>query len=442
MGVIRELRIPEDNARMDGNGEMVYIPCWLFLFCCPIFVALRFWSRKRTDSGLGADDYTILFSLASAITTNIFGIHGYNSGYGQHAAALTEHQRYEAFRSFYVMQVTYKVSLNLTKASILLLYLRIFVNVKWFKWTCYILLGFIAISSTAITIATILQCLPIEASFNKSITNATCINTGPFWYASAGLYITTDIIILIIPMPLIYSLQLPLLRKAIAMFAFALGAFVVVIAVLRVKSIDNQVTSPDPLYDVISTMWTIIEINLAIICACLPPVSRLIIDLVVQIKAAYFPSKAKPNLGQGWFIRQADNNEEEDWNIFVSRKNCGMNSACARGPGSDMISTHKNRHTSMEIRMTFDRKVEYSKPKLTPKEDCFGLGRDKSLSRISQVTTSSSDLPASGSGPTGENAALKVEERPDFFSDTAEEKSQDFPAVRVTMACSRKIPQN
>jgi hypothetical protein len=49
-------------------------------------------------------------------------------------------------------QIFYKCSINLTKASILLLYLRLFVQ-KPFRLMCWILLGFVAAYGIATTLA-------------------------------------------------------------------------------------------------------------------------------------------------------------------------------------------------------------------------------------------------------------------------------------------------
>jgi hypothetical protein len=179
-----------------------------------------------------------------AIATDIVSLWGCSHGYGKHANDLQSYDRKEAFKvsaeipfkssflssrsllpqSFYVTQITYKTSINLTKASILLLYLRIFSSVKWFRWTCLVVLSCVASYCVAAILVTVFQCSPVVAAFDKSITEKTCINNGHFWLANAGFSIATDIIILTIPMPLVYSLQIPRVQKAALVFVFTLGA--------------------------------------------------------------------------------------------------------------------------------------------------------------------------------------------------------------------------
>jgi hypothetical protein len=122
---------------------------------------------------------------------------------------------------FVLSQIFYKCSINLTKASILLLYLRLFVQ-KPFRLLCWTLLGFVTAYGIATTLASTFQCTPIPRAWNKALPG-TCLNTTIFWYANAGFSILGDVIILVIPMPLVYSLKLRLNQKISLMFVFALG---------------------------------------------------------------------------------------------------------------------------------------------------------------------------------------------------------------------------
>lgn len=47
----------------ESNALLVQIPAIVFFVLTPIFVAIRFWARIRMKSGLGWDDWTILFSF-------------------------------------------------------------------------------------------------------------------------------------------------------------------------------------------------------------------------------------------------------------------------------------------------------------------------------------------------------------------------------------------
>ncbi|KAK6953461.1 hypothetical protein Daesc_005765 [Daldinia eschscholtzii] len=55
---------PNDPGYYDTNSKMIYFPVGVFLAICPIVVGTRIWSRLGNGGHLGADDWTILVSLA------------------------------------------------------------------------------------------------------------------------------------------------------------------------------------------------------------------------------------------------------------------------------------------------------------------------------------------------------------------------------------------
>ncbi|KAI1261870.1 hypothetical protein F5Y18DRAFT_430632 [Xylariaceae sp. FL1019] len=286
-------RIANEEASSDDNTPIILIPACLFLVLCPIVVSTRIWSRRRTGGKLGPDDYTILASLVFGIASDVTMIVGCHFGYGKHSGNLTESQKYGAFVAFYITQITYKTSINLTKSSILLLYLRIFSSVRWFRSICISLLVLIGAYCIAIDVVTIFQCDPAQAAFDKAITMKKCINSATFWFTNAGFTIGTDVVILLIPVPLVFTLQVSRVQKAALIFVFTLGFFVVITSILRTTTLDLQATSPDPLYDVASTMWTLIEMSVAIICACLPQVRPLILKLFPRLMPMCYASKER-----------------------------------------------------------------------------------------------------------------------------------------------------
>lgn len=143
-------------------------------------------------------------------------------GYGKHGYDLSREDKSQALKYFVLTQATYKASINLTKSSILLLYLRIFGGLQWFRYICISQITLIALYCTASLIVTIFQCSPIQRAWNKEI-DGTCINIAKFWYANGGFSIVTDVVILLLPMPLVYRLQISCVHKVALMLVFTLG---------------------------------------------------------------------------------------------------------------------------------------------------------------------------------------------------------------------------
>ncbi|KAI2617221.1 hypothetical protein GGS26DRAFT_585325 [Hypomontagnella submonticulosa] len=280
--------LSEDPLYHESHAATIYIPAAVFLAVCPIIVGTRIWSRVGNGGKMGPDDYTILVALGFALSSGGIMLAACHYGYGKHLTSLSADYQYQAFKFFYLCQVTYKACINLTKASILLLYLRLFSNTKWLRWACRFMLTIVVMYCIASVTATIFQCTPVAKAFDKPL-KGTCIDNGEFWYANAGFSIATDIIILLLPMPLVYALQIPRVQKAALIMVFALGVLdsVVITSCLRVTTIDLQATTPDPTYEISSTMWTIIEMNVAIVCACLPQIRPLIVRWFPKLMPAF-----------------------------------------------------------------------------------------------------------------------------------------------------------
>jgi hypothetical protein len=144
---------------------------------------------------------------------------------------------------FYVAQIFYKLTINLTKTSILLLYLRLFPQ-RYFRIAAYTLLAIILAYMVATTCSSIWQCNPIAKAWNKSL-EGSCISLTKNWYANAGFSIATDILIILLPQRVIWQLQMPLKQKVAIMGIFGLGVFVTITSCLRMTTLDFSTTTSD-----------------------------------------------------------------------------------------------------------------------------------------------------------------------------------------------------
>ena len=220
-------------------------------------------------------------------------------------------------------QITYKAAINLTKCSILLLYLRIFNKIRWFKWACWFVLAAVAMYMTGSVLVTIFQCKPIRAAFDKTIADKVCVDNTQFWYANAGFSISTDVIILLLPMPLVYQLQVPWPQKAALTGVFALGIFVVITSCLRITTLDILAETPDQTYDIENVMWTIIEPNVAVVCACLPILRPFVVKLIpaLKSKASYGKYGGSGYGGSGYGYGSKSRMSRVNGNVSQSRDN-------------------------------------------------------------------------------------------------------------------------
>ncbi|KKZ67578.1 hypothetical protein EMCG_06637 [[Emmonsia] crescens] len=247
-----------------------------------LLVANRIYFRLRLARNLAWDDYAIIAAIIACIAMNTLPLVGVSYGYGKPWNELSKSQQVVSMKMFWAVQIAYKSALNLCKMSILLLYRRIFVTRK-FQIAVNIVFTFVVLYFIAALLANLLECRPVAKNFDMTIPG-TCLNLTAHWFANAISTASSDIVTLLLPMPVIHRLRLPPRQKYGLMCVFALGIFVCIISVIRMTTITFGSKAHDRSQGTVTTlMWAMVECNTSIICACLPmlrtPLSMLFPNL-------------------------------------------------------------------------------------------------------------------------------------------------------------------
>ena len=177
-----------------------------------------------------------------------------------------------------------------TKTSICLFYLTLAQNQRIFKWATMITLAVVNIAGAALTFLNIFQCRPIGNAFVANPSpNSKCIDIIALYLSSAPINIITDLALLFLPMPILTSMRLPRNEKLILIVTFSFGGFVAVVDVVRIAYLqsasvtrleDNRGSALSKQGDFswiasLSFMWSAIEVDVGIICACVPGIKPL-----------------------------------------------------------------------------------------------------------------------------------------------------------------------
>lgn len=141
---------------------------------------------------------------------------------------------------FWASVPIYQTSLISTKMSILLQYRRVFSTTPRMRLACNLLIGFLAIYGTWTIISAWANCVPLKKFWDPSVPGF-CFNKEALWFSNSAIHILTDLLILIYPMPVIRSLQLPSRQKFALMGVFALGGLYVLIPCTYLALITNAI---------------------------------------------------------------------------------------------------------------------------------------------------------------------------------------------------------
>lgn len=185
-----------------------------------------------------------------------------------------------------------------TKTSILIFYLRLAKNTqKILRLASWAVLGIVNVAGAILTFMNIFQCKPINAAWDINVAPIQCIPLLTEFICSAPVNVTTDLAILALPIPVLTSMRLPPRQKTILVMTFALGIFVTIVDVVRIFYLQQAIeytpvgASSDRMAMFgqssefawnasLSLMWSAVEVNVGIICSCIPTLKPLIIRIL------------------------------------------------------------------------------------------------------------------------------------------------------------------
>lgn len=144
-----------------------------------------------------------------------------HEGMGIHADKLPTSQIILIAKYLVVAEILYVFNLVWTKLSILLMYYRIF-RFPYFKKWAYAIGTFVILWVICITFLFIFICVPVQKLWYPSLPGH-CISQVGTWISNATSTIATDLIILFLPLPQVWKLQLRLSEKIALTVAFGLG---------------------------------------------------------------------------------------------------------------------------------------------------------------------------------------------------------------------------
>ena len=126
-------------------------------------------------------------------------------------------------KMMYSAGVLYPIACALPKLAICVLYLRLFQIRKSIRYVTYGTIVFIIVNMIAWLVPSIVVCLPIHAFWSSS-GGGRCINTNTLGTWISLPHIISDIVILIIPLPVIWRAQMSLGRKIGLFITFLSGS--------------------------------------------------------------------------------------------------------------------------------------------------------------------------------------------------------------------------
>ncbi|KAH6969372.1 hypothetical protein DER45DRAFT_608087 [Fusarium avenaceum] len=268
---------PDYNNPEDVYWTLNIVITVLCVFFTSVFFFIRVYVKRTISRNIGIEDWTCIAAFITVIVYCFTVLMMARYGGGYHAWEIRQPEYYNWLKWFYASTVVYIPAAFFTKATILFLMARVFAveprvakGIRIFIWA--LLVAYIPIQ-----ILRIINCYPIRTYWDPTVRNAHCLNQRKIFFSDLALSIVTDLIILLVPIPLTWRLTLSVGKRIKIVLLLGAGGIATALTLFRVAKAVDFLNSDDITVDYTPiSILTALEITIGFVCACLPSLNLLI----------------------------------------------------------------------------------------------------------------------------------------------------------------------
>ncbi|KAE8374852.1 hypothetical protein BDV26DRAFT_283956 [Aspergillus bertholletiae] len=126
----------------------------------------------------------------------------------------------------------------------------------------------------------------LQFYYDKTLNGGHCMHgQTKFFQAMGSIALVEDVIILLLPGPIIWRLKITLRQKIAVTVVFSLGGLVCIFSLMRLIEFRNFVVTDLASSSAKESIWTVLELDVAIICGCLPLLKPLLAGFLGTVKS-------------------------------------------------------------------------------------------------------------------------------------------------------------
>ncbi|KAL4862297.1 hypothetical protein BDV12DRAFT_190525 [Aspergillus spectabilis] len=237
---------------------------------------MRVYTTAYLLEKLGWDDLCIVTAWAFAMASQGVLINAYAHAWiGIHIWDMTEPMLIGYGKTMLSFWIVYTTALAFSKIAVLMLYLRLFTGTRLRRFTIALTAGTIATYSLVFVVALILACSPINKGWNGELPGS-CMPRTYIYLGTTIANTLSDIILILIPIPVVYELCLSFIDKVGIMFMFGVGCSTISVSIVRLATVIPLVGAVDQTYkSSVVVIFIMIEANFIIVCGTLPYLRHL-----------------------------------------------------------------------------------------------------------------------------------------------------------------------
>ncbi|PHH63444.1 hypothetical protein CDD81_5823 [Ophiocordyceps australis] len=234
------------------------------------FVAMRVYTRIHIiKTALGADDYCCLVSYCLSVAFSGLALKSYTLGIGRHMWDVPAPWLPFAFKFYTIAAQVFMLLSGFVKLAILFSYRHFLSPAAKTRHLVNYGIALICCFHTGLYFASLFACRPITAIWDAN-TKGHCFPLSIIPYASAVSSCVMDLYVLLLPLPVVWSLNLSFTWKLRILAVFNLGLMACVASIIRLVMSPRIQKSADLTWILSKiAVWGLLEVDLGILCACL-----------------------------------------------------------------------------------------------------------------------------------------------------------------------------
>lgn len=270
----------------DRSGQYVLVSN-IFGIITGVFIIQRFGYKLWAKLDFGCDDWFTLATALSGVPSTVINAHGVSKhGLGKDIWTLPFSDITKFTKYFYILEIIYFGEVAMVKLALLFFYMRIFPSgtIRKLLWGT---VATVVLFGVTYVVVAIFQCKPVSYYWKMwdKEHEGTCVNINAVAWSNAAISIALDAWMLALPLWQLRTLNLDWRKKIGVGMMFCVGTFVTIVSILRLRSlISFGVDAINPTWDFYEVgIWSTVEINVGIICVCMPTLRLLLVRLFPRL---------------------------------------------------------------------------------------------------------------------------------------------------------------
>ncbi|PTD08912.1 hypothetical protein FCULG_00011050 [Fusarium culmorum] len=247
-------------------------------------VTARLYIRWKAR-GMAGDDWMSALSMVFALIYSCICIAQTRYGLGLPIPDRPKENIVPYTRINFAGRPFYQIGISFFKIALLISYLRLLrgTDHKTYRNAIWVTIVLVFMSHLGCTLALVFSCSPVDKSWNP-LKEGKCLPPGPSFTGYAVVTIVSDIVVAILPIPVLVKLEIKLAKKIGLIAIFTLGIFTTVCSIQRYRQID-RIQNPKDGNSTMLVLWGTIEFNVGNIVSSLPFLAPIFIKRAKQYRS-------------------------------------------------------------------------------------------------------------------------------------------------------------